>query len=310
MPVHANILDLGSMTAFEVDALDRARTTIFLVVSPIEEHGPHLPLATDVIEAEGVARRLAARLATERPADRFLFYPTIPLGADSFHFAGSASVRPGVIAALVEDVCTSLAEGGFTRFIVSSHHGAPSHNLAFERAAIRVRRRTRGRARLLALSGRTIVDLYFGGGLEAHFAHMKDGESAKDALRLDCHAGAFETSELLALRPDLVREGWKDLPPVLVPLEKLTRESGRREAAGKGYFGAPGISSVERGEAYLDMLVERAMPDVRAFLDGKDVPGLALRWRLALSALSTIADWKDRLASWTGRRKKHARPSV
>jgi creatinine amidohydrolase len=296
------ILDLVDMTAFEADRLDRARTTVFLVISPVEEHGPHLPLGTDIYEAEAVARRLAARIVAARPSETVVFYPPIPVGADGFRFVGTAEVRPAVVAALVEDVCASLAEGGFARFIVSSHHGGPRHNLALERAARRVPARTGGRARLLSLAGRTIVGLYFEGGLESHHERMGDDDGKRRALAVDCHAGAFETSELLAIRPDLVRPGWAELPPVLLALEKLTPGAGRSCADGKGYFGAPALSSRERGEAYMDMVVERALPDVLAFLDGKDVPGLAWRWRAGLAFMAAWASARDAFAAWTGRR--------
>jgi creatinine amidohydrolase len=287
------LLDLAEMTAAELRRLDPARTCFFIVVGPVEQHGPHLPLGTDIFEAEGVARRLAARLAAERPDWTWVFHPSVPLGADCFRpYPGTVNVRPAVVGEVVESIAVSLAESGFTRFIVASHHGGPGHNLALERAARRVRRRTRGRAALLSLAGRTIVDLYFNGGLAAHHERMADDEKTRRDLAVDCHAGAFETSEMLALRPDLVRD-FAALEPVLVPLEKLSPKAAKRAGRGLGYFGAPALATKERGERYLDLLVERALPDVRRFLDGADVPGLSLRWRATLAAMSLFATIRD-----------------
>ena len=288
----ARILDLQDLTAPELGALDRERTCFFIAISPIEEHGPHLPLGTDVFEAEGVARRLAARLAVERPGWSLVFHPPIALGADCFRYPGSVSIPPRVIEDVVASIALGLAGAGFRRFLVSSHHGGPGHNLALERAARRVRRRTGGRASVLSLAGRTIVDLYFKGGLAAHHERMGDDEATRRTLAVDCHAGAFETSEMLALRPDLVREH-AGLEPVLVPLERLTPGSALTAGRGQGYFGAPALATRERGERYLDLLVERALPDVRAFLDTGRAEGLSLGWRLALRAMSLAASVRD-----------------
>ena len=106
-------------------------------------------------------------------------------------------------------------------------------------------------------------------------------------------------AQLLALRPDLVRPH-AGLEPVLVPLERLTAGSALREGRGLGYFGDPSLASRERGERYLDFIVERALPDVRAFLDGAAVPGLPLRWRLGLSALSIVSRVRDALQTALG----------
>lgn len=299
----AGVLRIEELSAPELDALDRARTAVFLVVSPVEEHGPHLPLGTDIFEADAVARRLARRILAARPGSTALFYPTLPLGSDCFRYPGTVEVRPALVAGVVEDICVSLAAAGFHRFIVSSHHGGPAHNLALDRAARALRRRTRGRAALLSLPGRTIVDLYLRGGLAAFHDVMDDGAAARRDLAVDCHAGAFETSEMLALRPDLVRD-FAELEPVLVPLHHLTTDSARTEGRGLGYFGAPAVATRERGERFLDFVVERALPDVRDFLDGKPVPGVALRWRIGIRAMALLGR-----ARALFRRRPPARPA-
>src|SRR6266699_6531059 len=58
------VLDLAQLTWEEVRDLDRAKAVAILPVGAVEAHGPHLPLATDVIIAETMARAAAARLAT------------------------------------------------------------------------------------------------------------------------------------------------------------------------------------------------------------------------------------------------------
>ncbi len=276
-PAGEPILEMGELTARDVDALDRERTVVFITISPIEEHGPHLPLATDIIEAGGVARALARRLAGERPGWRFLFYPALPVGADCFIYPGSIEVRPRVVAALVHDIGLSFARSGFKKMLISSHHGGLRHNVALEAAARRIARKTG--ARVASLAGWLALDLYFRGGVAEYCRRAGDSDEAGKCLAVDCHAGAFETSEMLVLEPGLVRGGWETLPPVLVPLLRLRLSSARDEAAGLGYFGAPALASAARGRGYLDFIVERVLPDVRRILDGEPVER-RLPWKM------------------------------
>ena len=58
---------LEEMSSPALDALDRTRTVIVLTVSPLEEHGPHLPLGVDAIAARHFAESIAAQLVAARP---------------------------------------------------------------------------------------------------------------------------------------------------------------------------------------------------------------------------------------------------
>lgn len=280
----SRILELGDLTAPEVDALDRARTAVFVSISPIEEHGPHLPLCTDVVESEGVARGLARRMAAERPGWTMLFHPPIPVGTDVFAYPGSLSVRPRVLKALVRDLGLSLVRSGFRTIFLANHHGGPRHNFALDEAARSVSRK-KG-VRMVALGGRLMLDFYFRGGFREFHRRVGDDAATTEKLALDCHAGSSETSEMLALRPDLVRSGWESLPPVLIPIQKLRLDSSLREGAGLGYFGAPALSSRARGETYLEFVVERLLPDALRVLDGERLDErIPFKIRMALWAL-------------------------
>ncbi len=278
-----SLLELGDLTASELKSLDRARTAVFLTVSPIEEHGPHLPLATDIIESEGLARALAERLAVERPGWKFLFHPPIPVGADVFKYPGSLSVRPRILKALVKDVGRSLIASGFRTLFLSNHHGGPRHNFALDAAARSLSRRG---ARAVSLGSRLMIDFYFRNGFRDFYRRLGDDSETVEKLALDCHAGSMETSEMMALRPELVRSGWESLPPVLVPFHKMRFDSSLTAGAGLGYFGMPAVSSRARGEAFLRHVVERLLPDALKTLDGEPLDDrLPFKIRLGLWAV-------------------------
>lgn len=289
------ILELAQMTAADVAGLDRRTSCVVITVSPIEEHGPHLPLATDIIEADAVARRLLARVEGEVPGWTFLLYPPIPLGADCFHYPGTASIRPRTLRWLLRDVIRSYAIHGFRHFLLASHHGGPLHNLALDAAARRARW---SGVRVLSLAGRLIVSLYLEKGLRTFYEKRGVTPEDRKALDLDIHGGGFETAEMLIFRPELVRDGWQRADPVLVPFERLTRRSSMIEGKRLGYFGAPALASREFGEAYLDFLAERLAPDVVRFLRGERVPGLSLRWRLLIRLLSLATRLREWFQPW------------
>src|SRR5207247_9165151 len=95
------VLDLAQLTWEEVRDLDRAKAVAILPVGAIEAHGPHLPLATDVIIAETMARAAAARLATHG-YDAVLLPPLTYTAAEfAAGFPGTVSVLPGSVPALL-----------------------------------------------------------------------------------------------------------------------------------------------------------------------------------------------------------------
>src|SRR5215510_6313065 len=82
-----------------LDALDRARTLALITVSPLEEHGPHLPLGVDAFTARHFAELIAGRLIAERPGWSVVLAPTLHLGSFTFEAAGIVSRRHGVTMA-------------------------------------------------------------------------------------------------------------------------------------------------------------------------------------------------------------------
>jgi creatinine amidohydrolase len=274
---------MGDLVAADVERLDRARTAVVLAVSPIEEHGPHLPLATDLLESVGMARRLCDRLETVPGLAgwTYLFYPPLPIGSDTWLYPGSVEVAPATVRRVVEDIGVSLGRQGFARIILANNHGGPRHNLALEAAARAIARRSPARA--LSLAGRVMVSFLLEDGL-APF--LKEHGLPPDELRYDFHAGFFETSEMLALFPDRVRDGWQRLAAVSVPFGRMRRDSALHEGEGLGYFGAPARASRELGEAYVEHILDVLVGDMTRFLLGERVTGLPLRWRIALEALA------------------------
>src|SRR5262245_45855201 len=134
-----------------LDALDRERTLAVLTVSPLEEHGPHLPLGVDAFTARHFAHEVAARLTAARPDWSAVLAPTLYLGSFTLDGVGTVSVRQRVVRDTLVDYGRSLARARFRYILVSNGHAGPTHLAALDEASAIVSRETN--ATMASLSG-------------------------------------------------------------------------------------------------------------------------------------------------------------
>jgi len=126
-----------------VAGLDHAHTIALMALSPLEVHGPHLPIATDVIVARELQARILTRLEEHYPDYDRLVLPTFYAGCDTVPVPGSVNVDSRAIYHLLVSTGRSLAEQGFRYLIVTDNHGGPRHQIAIEKAVRRVYRKHR-----------------------------------------------------------------------------------------------------------------------------------------------------------------------
>ena len=166
-----------------------ARALVVLPTGATEQHGPHLPVGTDSLSVEAVARGAAA---AARPAVPALVAPTLAYGSSPHHlpFGGTMSVSTETYYRLVCDLLESLVAGGFRRVFIVNGHG--------------------GNSELVQLAARDVAlrhDVAVAAGSYWTIAWERlTAAGAGRAGHLPGHAGAFETSLVAALRPELVRE--------------------------------------------------------------------------------------------------------
>lgn len=211
-----------------------------LPIGSTEAHGPHLPLAVDVIIAEAAADRAARAL---RAAGRRCFVlPTIAYAVTEFvsDFSGTLSVRAAIVGELIQDVCRAALRNGFARVILVNGHLEPEHG-----------KMLKDTARALSAAGHAVV-----------FADQRRPptvrELGEEFARGGGHAGGFETSIVMAARPDLVRDELRRaLPdnPKDLAAELASGATRAREIGGdRAYFGYPAGATREEGERILEVL--------------------------------------------------------
>ena len=228
------VRQLAELTWEEVRGLDRAHTVALLPCGALEAHGPHLPLATDILIAEAMAREGASRLAQKGVS--VVLLPALAFAAAPFaaEFEGTVSVSPATVTSLILDVARELTRQGFALLGLANAHLDPAHRASLAEAAARARSE-----RLLKLVCPDLTRKPWAPRLSEEF---RSGA---------CHAGRFEGSIVMAARPDLVREEIRGtLEPNPASLSSAIRVGARTfaEAGGpRAYFGWPADASAEEG---------------------------------------------------------------
>jgi creatinine amidohydrolase len=226
-----------------------ARPVVALVpVGSTEPHGPHLPLATDVIISDAACTRAVAAL--DEAGVTALIAPAVPYGVTecATGFAGAVSVPAAVLTAYLSAVVDGLLAQGVAHVCLVNNHLEPEHDAAV-RAAITQTTRASVACPLARRWARTLS------------AEFKSGA---------CHAGRYETSIVQAAAPALVDEAARAaLPEVPISLsEKLKAGISTFAAMGmeRAYAGAPAAATAAEGEEQLARLAEMIVAEVREAL--------------------------------------------
>ena len=178
--------DMTRMTSPEVAAaLEQGFTTAIVVLGAQEQHGDHLPLATDSMWGEHLAGLLATRLGDA------LIAPVVPVGFSPEHmrFAGTISLRQETLTAILEDYLTSLEQHGFRRVVVLPSHGG---NFAPLVDALPLLRQRHPALRIVAYTD--LIGLVDAAAEVAASLDVTPNEAG-------AHAGEWETSLVLASSP-------------------------------------------------------------------------------------------------------------
>ena len=213
---------------------DSGVDTAIVSFGAIEQHGLHLPLATDFILAQERALELGRRLNA-------YVLPTMPFGCSREHmsFPGTITLRPATLAAVLEDIVESLYHHGFRKIVLFSAHGGNwilkpvMRELNFKYKDLRI-----------VWAGGPIPD-------------------RGDSVPEDIHAGRSETARMLHVRPDLVREEFKNIDSPGRVGQEFNDYIGFEKTTKTGAWGKPSEATAELGAAMSAESVERQVEYIR-----------------------------------------------
>src|SRR5262249_37461182 len=229
--------------------VSRSDAVVMAPIAACEQHSRHLPTFTDTILVTGVAESVEQRLP-----QKVLLLPTLWLGASSHHlpFGATLSVEVDVHVTILCELLTPLLNDGYRRMLILNGHGG---NIDTLQMALR---RLQPRFRESLLTGASYWDL-----AAKELAALADGPRKTMG-----HACEFETSMVMALRPELVRReeiknDYREEDPTLRGLFIAQDMAQRTE---RGAVGFPELASPEKGRKFLQAAIDRTVAVVEALL--------------------------------------------
>lgn len=237
------IIEELTMSEFE-EGLGRTRT-VLIPFGSTEEHGCHLPLSTDTLQAIEVGRKLAER----RP---IFIAPPIHYGVcrSTSNHPGTISITTATLKALAIDIVSSLHSQGLRNFILLTGHAGGTHTAALIDAGEELLQRF-GDIRMAVLT--------------EYILAAREGRGIIETTD-DSHAGEIETSRILYSHPHLVKgQGKREYPSF--PEGILVRN--KRKYWPGGVWGDPTLASADKG-ARLEDAVVNALERLAVQLEGRE----------------------------------------
>jgi creatinine amidohydrolase len=237
------------MTFPQLRQVPRDRTVVLAPIAACEQHSHHLPTFTDTVLVTGVADGVERRLP-----EQVLLLPTLWLGASSHHlrFGATLSAEVDTHVDMLCDLLAPLLADGYERLLVLNGHGGnvDTMHLALRRLQPCFRRAILSAASYWELASKELAAL------------------AEGPRKTMGHACEFETSMMLALRPELVQgDAVRDDPPREdAALRGLFLADDMMQKTDHGCVGYPERASADKGRAFLAAAIDRALEVVQALL--------------------------------------------
>ena len=233
-------LHLDRMTWAEVKSeINNGRDTVIVPFGSTEQHGRHMPLGTDAVLGDEFGWAVADRL------DAFLA-PTVRFGCSEHHlsFPGTISLSEETFQLVVLDVVASLSRHGFRRIFLLPTHGGNFKPLSEAFAKLEPVENVK----VLAF---TDLDGLIKAAFESSIS------SGIDPAQSGAHSGEWETSLMLALRPEQVKMD-QAVEGFVGELSEIKSKvfDGIQNLDENGVLGDPRPATAEAGEKYLVDIIE------------------------------------------------------
>jgi len=262
-------LFLQEMTWTDVKEYLGSSDMVIIPLGSTEQHGPHLPLGTDYFLAMGVLEKISAKTGV-------VVAPVLLAGYSEYHsgFPGTLSIKPDTMVQVLFESAQMLLKYGFRRLMFFNSHGG--NNIVQQKIIHRINQETEAVAAAIGYGGPIQVE---------------------DEEFFDWHAGIEETSDMLYLKPELVRMERAEKPvirftPKMQELLALSKnnpelagiwaslfatptETGKggasRDLSSNGVWclSDPKQATRERGEKDVQGQVERAVKFIEAWKQAK-----------------------------------------
>lgn len=231
---------LPRLTHEEVEALDKEDALVVLPIGAVEQHGSHLPVATDMLIGEASITKAFEALP---PNSNIWLIPPLSYGKSNEHidYSGTVTLSAKTLQAVLEDIGASLHRSGFRKLVLYNSHGGNVDLLNMMAREIHVET---GMAVFVTSSGSpNVTDLF-----------------TEKELKWGIHGGDVETSMVMATKPDWVHMNRAvcEFPPledggtIGLAGAKVRLAWKINELTDGGTAGDATLASAEKGMAVID----------------------------------------------------------
>ncbi|WP_160004069.1 creatininase family protein [Rhizobium sp. 18055] len=231
----------NELNTYDFAGLCADTTIAILPIASTEQHGPHLPVATDVAIATG----MLAELRRQRKDDLdILVLPTQEIGKANEHVygPGTLSLSAELLIPVWTAIGAKVAEAGLRKMVIVNSHGGNVDIMSIVARELRVRYQM------------AVVSTQWG-----RFGNP-DGMISEHETRYGIHGGEVETSLMLHFRPDLVRmdkaenfiskaESMREKSKYIQPLPPHSLAWIAHDLNPNGVVGDASLGTAEKGEA-------------------------------------------------------------
>ena len=261
------LIQLEELSWKNIGSLDKEKTLFFIPLSPLEEHGPHLPVGTDLLTARDAAKEAMKLVKKKQPELSVVLYPAIPLGYAKMTtgFPGTVTTHVKTITSIVNDVCCSLAQYGFKYFVICTFH----MDLGHLKGIYRGMKKAEG-----VFPGIRIAEPW-GPYFFSDEVEKREPKVGFDTTK-EVHGDFRETSLMKYQYPYLVDPSYKDLPSVYRDLysPRVLGKTLKDIGVTEGYVGSPGRADSDYGRWYFQQIVETLTQAALDLVEGKPLPEL------------------------------------
>jgi len=277
MKNETKVLKFEELNWKQIETLDKKNTVLFLPISPMEEHGPHLPVGTDLITIRDVTTEAIKTLKTKKPDLKCILLPAVPIGFCEFNtdFPGTISSSGKVVKDIVYSFGSSLAEHGFKYLVICTFHMSIVHLKGIYSAM-----------KQLESKYKMKTCEPWGPYFHANIIEKNEPKLGFDTTR-ELHAGFRETSLMKYQYPYLLDESYKNLQSIYRDLNspRVLGKKFKQLGLKDGYVGSPARADVDYGRWFFNETVNVFVNATIDLFEGKKPPELPGRIKTAMKAL-------------------------
>jgi creatinine amidohydrolase len=256
-----NFLKFEELSWKKISELECDKTVFFLPISPMEEHGPHLPVGTDFLIISDATKEAIKIINSKKKDYTCVLMPSVPIGFCKFNtdFPGSINVSSKTVRDVVYSVGKSLGEYGFKYLVICTYHMALGHLRGIYSAI----------NKLESKYDISIVEPW-GPYFYNNMVQEREPKLGFDTSK-EVHACFRETSVMKYQYPYLVDESYKNLQSIYRDINspKLIGKKFKELGFSEGYIGSPARADADYGRWFFSETVNMIASATLDLVSGK-----------------------------------------